>query len=159
MNFLDEFKEARRDFLQESWDKYLVEGWRNYPNANMAKTMGSFKVKYKITDEEALTLKRMPKTKFQFTTSVSRFIAAYLPKLNTHLWNDNKSFDELVEICGLHDSLKYPVDSYDKEVRQLRYDQIKYRKSMVERALDSVVYNDQKRSNWSVAKGRPRGKR
>lgn len=159
MNFLDEFKEARRDFLQESWDKYLVDGWRNYPNSSMAKTMGSFKVKYKITDEEALSLKRMPKTKFQFTTSVSRFIAAYLPQLNTHLWNNNKSFDELVKICGLHDSLKYPMDSYDREVKQLKYDKIKYRKSLIERALDSEVYNNQKRSNWGVAKGRPRGKR
>ena len=158
MNLLEEIQDARNEFLQEAWDRHLIESWMKFGDANIGKSIGSFKKKYNLNDDQVFSLKRTPKTKIQFTTSATRFIAAYLPVLNTHLWNGEKDIDRLAKICAKYDSLKYPADDrkVQSDTKELRRSKIKYEKSMMERKIDHVVYEEQKRSNWGVSK--PKGK-
>ena len=158
MNLLEEIQEARDEFLQEAWDRHLIESWMKYGNANIGKSIGSFKKKYNLNNAQVLSLKRTPKTKIQFTTSATRYIAAYLPVLSTHLWNGEKDLDRLAKICALYDSLKYPADAkkVQADKSELRRTGLKYQTSMLQKKFDTAFYDQQNRSNWEVSK--PRGK-
>jgi hypothetical protein len=120
-----------------------------------------FGLKYKLKDAEIFSLKRVPKYKHQSRNSVTRYVAAYFPTLNTCLWNGNKTFDELVLICSKSvmpscpaDTAKVVEESNDRAKTRRRYSQHE-----TEHIFSDMLFDAQKRSNWGVAKGRPKGRR
>lgn len=161
MNLLDEIQEARQEFLQEAWDRTLVKEWKERPNMRMGMLCYQFESKYKLKEKEIFSLKRVPKFKFQARNAVTRFIAAYLPTLNTCLWNGNKTFDELVLICSKSNMLLRHADKdkVSEESNERAITRRKYNQHETENLFSNILFDAQKRSNWGVAKGRPRGKR
>ena len=161
MNLLDEIQEARQEFLQEAWDRCLVETWKEKPSIKMGVLCYQFGLKYKLKDGEIFSLKRVPKYKHQINNAITRFIAAYLPTLSTCLWNGNKTFDELVLLCSKSTMLLRPADANKvaKESNERFVTRRKYNKHETENMLSDLLFDSQKRSNWGVAKGRPRVKR
>ena len=161
MNLLEEIQEARQEFLQDAWDRCLVETWKENPNMRMGALCYQFGLKYKLKDGEMFSLKRVPKFKRQINNYITRFIAAYLPTLSTCLWNGNKTFDELVLICSKSTMLLRPADG-DKVVAESNdraTTRRKYNKHETENMMSELLFDAHKRSNWGVAKGRPKGKR
>ena len=161
MNLLDEIQEARQEFLQEAWDRTLVKEWKERPSMRMGMLCYQFGLKYKLKENEIFSLKRVPKYKHQSRNSVTRFIAAYFPTLNTCLWNGNKTFDELVLICSKSVMPLRPADT-DKVVEESNdraKTRRKYNQHETENLFSDMLFDAQKRSNWDVAKGRPRGRR
>lgn len=161
MNLLDEIQEARQEFLQEAWDKAIVEAWKERPNINMGKLCYSFSLKYKLKEDEIFSIKRTPRFRSQFRNSITRYVAAYLPTLNTCLWNGNKTFDELVLICSKSVMSERPADT-DKVIEESNdraKTRRKYNQHETEHIFSDLLFDAQKRSNWGVAKGRPRGRR
>jgi len=161
VNLLDEIQDARQEFLQDAWDRCLVETWKESPNTRMGTLCYQFAAKYKLKDGEIFSLKRVPKFKRQINAAITRFIAAYLPTLSACLWNGNKTFDDLVLICSKSPMLIYPADA--KKVVAESNDRIttrrKYFKHEIEHIMSDLLFDAQKRSNWDVAKGRPKRKR
>jgi hypothetical protein len=161
VNLLDEIQEARQEFLQDAWDRCLVETWKEKPSIKMGVLCYQFGTKYKLKDGEIFSLKRVPKFKHQINNAITRFIAAYLPTLSTCLWNGNKTFDELVLICSKSPMLINPADAKKvaAESNERFVTRRKYNKHETENMLSDLLFDSQKRSNWGVAKGRPKGKR
>lgn len=161
MNLLDEIQEARQEFLQDAWDRCLVETWKESPNTRMGTLCYQFGAKYKLKDGEIFSLKRVPKLKRQINNYITRFIAAYLPTLSTCLWNGNKTFDELVLICSKSTMLLRPADANKvaAESNNRATTRKKYNKHETEHMMSKLLFDAYKRSNWDVAKGRPRVKR
>jgi hypothetical protein len=151
MSDLDFLKELESEYLQEKWDRFLIECWKTKPNIYVANLVKIFCAKEKVSLIKVLPLKRVPKHKKQEFNTVTRYIAAYMPLLNTHLWNNNKTEDELVSICSKITLLDWPCDSIakDKEIRKASRD---YKKNVTEYLGAKDFYRKSNRSNWEAAK-------
>ena len=95
MDLVEEIKAAHMAYLQDEWDKWLLEGWRR-ANVRMKTALRCFMAKYNIDLDTLLSLKRTPTAAWQTTTLVTRFIAAHLPVLNEMLWNGNIDQERLL---------------------------------------------------------------
>ena len=95
-------EEVAHEQLQLAWDNHLVTAWYEYPKASMRKVVGVFFSRnfQNVTEEKKLEmfdkLKRVPCVSNHWRSCASRFIAGYLPRLNTVLWNDTLSRDEII---------------------------------------------------------------
>lgn len=159
MNLLEELLGAKDEFLQDEWDRGLIHLWRTYPSLKMYRVATHFMAKYRLNADQMFSLKRTPKPWEQKIT-VSRFIAAYLPRLNAHLWNNNKTEEELFSICKKEIKLHRPADDrqYIEEHTELARSKKDYRLSQIEYAESGRLWENQKLSNWGVVKGKTRRK-
>lgn len=154
MNILDELQEAKNEFIQEEWDKTLINLWKTRPNDVMGYVIAKFIEDYKITPNDFFKLNRIPKSTRQQRTRITRFIAAYLPVLSTHLWNNNKTQDELLKICINIRTMWNPSDSFKAaaEFQEKRKQENEYRKAQMENH-EYLNYKERiNRSNWGAAK-------
>lgn len=154
MNFLDELLGAKTEFLQDEWDKWLLDNWKARPSMRMKQACRWFCDNHKLTFEELNKLKRTPRHISHSSCSLSRYIAAYLPTLNTHLWNGNKTPEELLVICQHQNLLMKPADAHKvKDEARART------KNYQQKALDTlrkIGHLDNNaahgRRNWRAAK-------
>lgn len=124
------FEEAKREallyLLQKQWDLYLIKAWRARPFLSMAVCAGEFEQKHK--DATTANMRRFPiYEKTHFTLTVSRFIAAFLPKTNNALW-DGKTDEEVISIMGKEHLLTQCADR--RKVVAESYARTKTRKSL-----------------------------
>lgn len=97
MGLLDEImQEAKDDVLQEEWDKTLLSAFKGTTYITTGFVVGKFMKDNKISIDKFHTLKRVPHYSRHYKTRIPRFIAAYLPDLNSKLYDSNMSDDELV---------------------------------------------------------------
>lgn len=154
MNIFDEIEQACLEVLQEKWDRNLIFCWKKYPYQKMDAIVKHFMAEFKVDTKTLDKLKRIPFTRIQDTTRISRFIPAYLPVLNTHLWNGNKTDDELVAICSHLHLLKYPCDATKdvKDKRELKQSKTVYEHALTEKFKRSENRAKYGRRNWEAAK-------
>jgi hypothetical protein len=154
MTLLDELLEAKTEFLQEEWDKYLIYTWKNKPYWSIVYTKFKFLEANKVREDDFYKLKRVPKFTRHHRCRVTRYIAAYLPTLSTHLWNGNKTDEELLKICSKCNLLNLPVDTakISKESEQLSRTKDLFKKAMLERKGYDDMKEKTNRSNWGAAK-------
>lgn len=154
MNILDEVQDAKKEFLQEEWDKLLLDLWRNHPNMVMGRAITSFMKQYHLGSKEFFALRRVPRSVYQQRTRITRYIAAYLPLLNTHLWNNVKTTQELLKICLSLSTMWNPADiaKVDKESKEKSDSRKQYRKGLMEKYAAKDHYSKSSRSNWDAAK-------
>ena len=149
-----EMQEAYDSYLQDEWDRWLVEAWMKYNSVYMPKSVNIFCYKHGISSEKFFSLKRTPKIGHHLKCAVTRYVAAYLPLLNTMLWDGKKSVDEIVKIMKVIDTQMNPSDS--KKVIQEHYEFTKTAKeAMAENYARSLVRDQREangRSNWKVCK-------
>jgi hypothetical protein len=154
MNLLDELLNAKTEFLQEEWDKFMIQAWKTKPNWTMAYMRYKFIEENKIDKLNFSELKRTPKFLRHYRCRITRYIAAYLPTLSTCLWNGNKTDEELLQICSKSRLLNIPVDNTQviRESTELIRAKGRYEKAILER--DGFDTNKEKtnRSNWGAAK-------
>jgi hypothetical protein len=154
----DLFAEAHDEVLQELWDRNLIKMWRAPRHMYTSKAVPMFVKENNITYEKFNTLKRTPRYGKQHWTTIARFIAAYLPKLNDKLWEGKMNDDELVAWLGKSkmDTLMNMVDSHitTKESRERKRDS----NALARTDLQGKVYNatvvGHLRSSWSTVKGK-----
>lgn len=154
MNLLDEILDARKEFIQEEWDKTLIRLWKTRSNYTMAYAMAKFISEYNLNPEEFFKLHRIPRAQFQQRVRITRFVAAYLPVLSTHLWNNNKTDEELLKICIKLQTMFLPSDNTKSvaEKYELRQSQKKFEASEIERRQFFKKKDKKKRTNWEAAK-------
>lgn len=154
MSFLDEIQDAKKEFLQEEWDKLIIDSWKNNPNSILLFMINDFMRKYNLGAQEFFKLKRVPRYTYQQRVRITRFIAAYLPLLSTHLWNGNKNTEELLKICTKLSTMWDPSDAQKgrKEYNELKAAEKKYEKGMMEKKAVKEYHQNSNRSNWGAAK-------
>ena len=150
------FEEAKHDallyLLQKQWDLNLIKSWRDRPFLPMAACAGDFERKHKDGMKEKL--QRFPKyAKAHFGVSVSRFIAAFLPKTNNALW-DGRSDEEVLAVMASERLLDRCAD-FTKATSEF------YVRSKTKKTFNAVSAEDRARRennerharrNWSAVK-------
>lgn len=149
-----EIEKAHNDYLQDQWDRWLIEGWTKYKSVGMPKTINIFCFKHGITDEKFFSLKRTPKKGMHLKCSLTRYIAAYLPLLNTMLWNGVKTENEMAKIIKAIDTDPWPSDS--SKVTKEDYEFKKSAKEAMAEKVSSELVREQRasngRRNWNACK-------
>lgn len=150
------FEEAKREALtylmQKQWDLHLIKAWRERPFLLMAVCAGEFEQKHK--DATTANMRRFPiYEKNHFTLTVSRFVAAFLPKTNNALW-DGKTDEEVISIMGKEHLLTQCADR--RKVDAESYDRTKTRKSLAAADASRLAVEEHNgrcaRRNWSSVK-------
>jgi hypothetical protein len=154
MSLLDDLLDAKTEFLQDEWDKWILNNWKNRPNMKMGQASGWFCDNHKLALEDFNKLKRTPNHIAHINCSVSRYIAAYLPTLNTHLWNGNKTPEELLSICQHQKLLSKPADGHKiKEEAKARISNYRDKALATLEKMGRLQSNDAHgRRNWRAAK-------
>lgn len=156
MDIIAEIKAAHSAYLQDAWDEHLVTWWYEQPKANLRKCVRVFLTTNNMDLEDFYPLLRVPRYHHQWHTCVTRFVAAYLPKLSTALWGDKLDREELLK--------RLKATKMDTAKRALDYD--KYRREHKEEAdavRDANAFSTLKKiradarlatskSNWKVCK-------
>ena len=153
---MDIFEEAKREaltyLLQKQWDLYLIKAWRERPFLLMAACAGEFEQKHKDATME--NMRRFPiYEKTHFTLTVSRFIAAFLPKTNNALW-DGKTDEEVIVVMGKEQLLAQCADQ--RKSKHESYVRSSTRKSLS--ATDASIRSNKDhngkcaRRNWAAVK-------
>lgn len=88
--------EARGDVVQEDWDLTLISLFRAVKFPRMQEVIDNFRYRNKLSFEEFSRLKRIPKHPMHFRCGLRRFIAAYLPDLNTKLLDTDMTDEQLL---------------------------------------------------------------
>jgi len=134
MNIQDELKREYDEYLQERWDTALVEAFfSNLAYVKIGVLCAKFIDDNKIAPEKLWGLKRTPKGSKHNSVSVRRFIAAYLPVLNTHLWDGKRSKEVIARMLNKSDlDTRDQFDMSDvnkviEESKERRDDTQKYR--------------------------------
>lgn len=155
-------EEAYLEGLQLAWDKHLVHGWFNYSKCSMRMCAAEFfRDNFQaLTNEKAKEyfhkLKRTPQFKHHWHSCVSRFIAAYLPRLNTVLWAGKLSEDAVVARLNASG-----LTTNDKPSNHAAYRRDKAEQNNAERAeraytslrrLRSDARDATSKSNWKTCK-------
>lgn len=109
MDIIEELRKANTEYLQDAWDKWLVNGWRT-SNAITRYAVEAFVKKHGMKYEDFYNLRRVPLHGFQQKTRLSRFIAAYIPRLNTLLWADGLTDDQIISAMKKFDTQNNPAD-------------------------------------------------
>ena len=153
MNIADEIRAANQELLQDQWDKWLIEGWKNYKDQLMHNACSIFCFRNKISEEDFRLLKRTPKHQYHFRCRVSRYFAAYLHSVSEALWN-GWADETVLKLMKKTDIEMVPFDAskYKKE----RAEQQKANKSaMAEQVSHDLVKRQREsnsRSNWKACK-------
>ena len=150
------FEEAKREALtylmQKQWDLYLIKAWRERPFLLMAVCAGEFEQKHK--DATTANMRRFPiYEKNHFTLTVSRFVAAFLPKTNNALW-DGKTDEEVIVVMGKERLLEQCADQrkakHESYVRNITRKNLSATDASIRSSKD---HNDKcARRNWSSVK-------
>ena len=155
-------EEAYVDELQLAWDTHLVTAWYEYPKASMRRVVGSFfsgNLKG-MTEEKRIEmfdkLKRVPCVYNHWRSCASRFIAGYLPRLNTVLWNGKLPRAEIVKrlnASGIEATLNPDnVERHRKEkAEQDAAEKAEHLYSSLRRLRADARYASS-RSNWKACK-------
>ena len=150
------FQEAKHEALlhlmQKQWDLNLIKTWRGKPFLQMAVCAREFEKKHK--DAKPENLKRFPRyEKNHFTLTVSRFVAAFLPKTNNALW-DGKTDEEVIAIMGKEHLLTQCADR--RKVDAESYDRTKTRKSLAAADASRLAVEEHNekcaRRSWTTVK-------
>jgi hypothetical protein len=149
-------KEAHEDMLQELWDRALIKAFRHKGVRYVDVLVRMFVQGEKISYPRLNALKRTPRHGKQLRCTVTRYVAAYLPRLNEKLWDSNMTEDQLVMWLarGGMDTLFTPSD-WKKEGRE-RESFIramdKDKRVLVEQQAQQEHRLTMSRSNWSAIK-------
>ncbi len=150
------FEEAKHEALlyliQKQWDMHLIKAWRERPFLQMAVCAGAFEQKHKDVNWE--NMRRFPiYEKTHFVLTVSRFIAAFLPKTNNALW-DGKPDTDVMAIMSKEHLLHSFADRRKCDAE--RYERNKARKELAAADAERRAQEDHNgkcaRRNWSAVK-------
>ena len=150
------FEEAKHEallyLLQKQWDMHLIKAWRERPFLQMAVCAGAFEQKHKDVNWE--NMRRFPiYEKTHFVLTVSRFIAAFLPKTNNALW-DGKTDEEVIVVMGKEQLLAQCADQ--RKLKHESYVRSSTRKNLsaTDASISSSKDHNGKcaRRNWSAVK-------
>ena len=155
-------EEAALEHMQLAWDTHLVTAWYEYPKASMRKVARVFFQQNckGMTEEKAYEvfgkLKRAPWAYPHWKSCASRFIAGYLPRLNTVLWNDTLSRDEIIKRLNASgiDATRNPdnIEKHRKEkAEQDAAEKAEHLYSSLRRLRSDARYASS-RSNWKACK-------
>lgn len=150
------FEEAKHEallyLLQKQWDMHLIKAWRERPFLQMAVCAGAFEQKHKDVNWE--NMRRFPiYEKTHFVLTVSRFIAAFLPKTNNALW-DGKTDEEVIVVMGKEQLLAQCADQ--RKFKHESYVRNSARKNLSATDASIRAIKDHNslcaRRNWSAVK-------
>jgi hypothetical protein len=150
------FEEAKHEALlyliQKQWDMHLIKAWREHPFLRMSDCASDFEKK--IIDVTPGRLKRFPVyKKTHFVLTVSRFIAAFLPKTNNALW-DGKTDEEVIVVMGKEQLLAQCADQ--RKFKHESYVRSSARKNLSATDASIRASKDHNgkcaRRNWSAVK-------
>jgi hypothetical protein len=153
----EELELAELEYLQDAWDKELVDNWIKNPSWYLYPIVDKFRIKHKIGWDKFGNLKRVPRNKYQYAC-VSRFVAAYLPKLSATLFATDK-FNKIVVASILKRISQSKIDTMiiarDQKIlvdekSEIRKDLKLMRAQQASMRLVSQQRNASSRSNWSV---------
>ena len=157
MDIIEQLKAAHKEYLQDVWDAHLVGWWYNFPKKSIRTCVGVFMNNNNIKSfEEVQELLRTPKVQHQWHSCVTRFVAAYLPKLSTALWGDKLDREELLKRLKATkmDTATRAVD-YDKHRREHKEEADAVRDANAFSALKKIRADARlatSKSNWKVCK-------
>lgn len=153
MDIAEELKQAHIEYLQDEWDKWLVRGWR-INNVMTGYSMKAFMKKFNVDYDTLYSLKRTPRTRTQQHTRLSRYVAAYLPLLNTMLWGDVLTDEQIVAAIKNIDTMMNPSDNH--KCRKESQERNKAKKEMYAEIVSHGLVRDQRKltakSNWGHCK-------
>ena len=153
MNIQDLIKEANNDYLQDKWDRFLVDGWYQH-NRVMRFLTKDFMKDNGISCQEFDSLQRTPQYIIQQKCTVTRFFAAYLPVISNMLWNNNQDKETIVKALKKQKLLKQMIDS--SKVQKEQQEMKKARKDAMSEGVSHKLVKEQResnsRSNWGVCK-------
>ena len=99
MTIKEDLEAAHWDYLQDEWDKNLLEVWRNRPNAQMTMVVAHFTQKHDLAFYDINKLKRAPKQMvMHWRCRITRYVAAFMPRISNMLFDglpDDKVFPVL----------------------------------------------------------------
>lgn len=148
------FEDAYTDYLQNEWDNWLIDGWQKYNSINMQKSKNYFCYKYNINDDRFVKLKRIPKFTRHYRCCLTRYIAAYLPKINTMLWNGTASKETILKVMKKIDTSPIPSDA--SKVSKENYERTIAKKEAMAESVSHQLVKEQResngRNNWKVCK-------
>lgn len=144
--------------LQEDWDTCLLNGFYKYPDCNSYHLQQQFLVAHELTEEDAKSIKRMPKGYAQGKITVLRFICAYLPKIADILWKHNGN--EIEHLAKAMSKSNYDtreemadLEKWNKEVGEIRRGK---RENVVNKMkvkeIDKLYDAYRRSSTWGVTK-------
>lgn len=157
MDIIEQLKAAHKEYLQDAWDAHLVEWWYNFSKKSIRTCVNVFMANNNIKSfDDVRGMLRTPKEKHQWHTCVSRFIAGYLPKLNTALWGDKLDREELLKRLRATkmDTINRALD-YDKYRREHKEEAYAVRDANAFSALKKIRADARlatSKSNWKVCK-------
>lgn len=139
---------------QKNWDAALIKTWRlagNYVDAlRLFKALSG-----KRTDECDPPIKRIPKQFFPYGVGIRVYVAEFLPKISTRLWEQPPEKDILLLRkleTSPYDSLQTKM--YDAEMDSLHKAASDLRKRVGMSTLE--VSNRNQATDWGVTKGAAR---
>lgn len=107
---LNELQEIKIELLQDQWDRELINSWRKNAYHYTGYLIQNFMRRNNIDFEYLKNLKRVPRHSSHYHTRISRFVAAYIPKLSEALFNKNNSDDSILKYMKNLDTLMQPID-------------------------------------------------
>jgi len=122
MTIIEEMKKIKFEMLQDEWDKYLINLWYEHADYKIDMAEYIFRDRNKITIEEFNKLKRVTLFQSHSKQSISRFIAANLPALNSALFNKNNTKEAILKFMKKLDTSEFCFDRVKlrKEVYQFK---------------------------------------
>ena len=149
--------------LQKDWDWWLVRCFYEAGYINMGLIVKEFQTRHGYEGNDKLAkpfvdLLRYPKYPFQYKTSVSRFICAYLPTIADALWKHDKSrIDDIAKAVNKLKSTtrNEPADlqKYRAEASERAKTRKKMKVAMIEKGAVANHYDKHLRSaQWGVVK-------
>lgn len=154
LDLIEELKLAEQQLLQDEWDKFLLFSWRERKNANMSTLIFMFAQRSRVSTRTVWGLKRVPLEDYQANSTVTRFVAGYLPQLSNLLWDS--ALPEGVLLARMK-KMAVSRNAVDKNKRaRERYEVKKSVKAAAGADLAWRLRADQRfstsRSNWVVCK-------
>lgn len=153
IDIAEEMKAAHKQYLQDEWDRWLITGWKN-GNVIMWNCVKGFIAKYNITFDQLNELERTPKYKRHSVCMLTRYIAAYLPTLNTMLWNGTASDELMLHAMKGMKALTNPFDAGKCSRERSKRDYA--RRAATAETISNSLVADQRRltspSNWKHCK-------
>ena len=153
MGIKEDLEFARHDYLQEEWDKFLLDSWRNAPNTTMSKIVYSFSSKNLLKDDEIFTFNRTPKYKIHFRCRIHRYMAAFLPKISELLFSGLPD-EKILPVLAKSNRLITPSDTYKKrvEIKLIKDSNKDNQKTIFNLKAFNGQHLSSLRSNWKACK-------
>lgn len=95
MSLFNDLAEARAEYLQQKWDRFLVDCWCDTPAHIVGGKCNQFCEMAGISDDEFYTLLRGPSETYQRAESVQRFVAAHLPRISAYFFDHPKIISDM----------------------------------------------------------------